>query len=330
DSGWAGESLLKRRRLPNLSNVARISRAIKSEDSEHHAQIVYYQVGAETELGWWNHIVGGGTDLRLYKNIEEAYRFLANNYTSGDSIFLIGFSRGSFIARSVGELICQLGLLNKKGLPYFDEIFYDWQHAGHPSFKESKFWDHYRDEKKVDQLTTPSDDPLQAKAYLKEYRALLRNFGLIHTVPVRENSQQDVFIRAIAVWETVGALGIPVNPWFQPGFLHEFKRLNTMIPDNVLNAFQALALDEHRALFSPAVWHRPEGCQTTHADIGGSRHNTTMADITLSWMMDQLSGEGTRLKDRSVPDRKDWIEFYDDYMEIWPAYPPAHEWALGA
>lgn len=69
-----------------------------------------------------------------------------------------------------------------------------------------------------------------------------------------------------------GALGIPVNPWFQkhfglPGFLHEYKWLDTKLSDNVENAFQALALDEHRAPFSPAVWEKPEGSHTVGLNI---------------------------------------------------------------
>jgi hypothetical protein len=112
---------------------------------------------------------------------------------------------------------------------------------------------------------------------------VLRSFGLTHVVPGRENELRDVPIRAIGVWDTVGkrsscmspqeiltltgALGIPVNPWFQkhfglPGFLHEYKWLDTKLSDNVENAFQALALDEHRAPFSPAVWEKSEGSHT--------------------------------------------------------------------
>lgn len=74
----------------------------------------------------------------------------------------------------------------------------------------------------------------------------------------------------VKLWEILtlaGALGIPVNPWFQkhlglPGFLHEYKWLDTKLSDKVENAFQALALDEHRAPFSPAVWEKSEESHT--------------------------------------------------------------------
>jgi hypothetical protein len=37
---------------------------------------------------------------------------------------------------------------------------------------------------------------------------------------------------------------------------------NTKLSNRVENAFQALALDERRTAFSPAVWEKPPGNQT--------------------------------------------------------------------
>jgi hypothetical protein len=64
-----------------------------------------------------------------------------------------------------------------------------------------------------------------------------------------------------------GALGIPINSWLQkrfslPSFLNTYKWLDTELSDNVEHAFQALALDEHRAPFSPAVWEKRAGSTT--------------------------------------------------------------------
>jgi hypothetical protein len=319
--------------LKTPSNVTRISRAIKTEDSEHHAQIVYYQAGIGTGLGLRDRLLGGGTGLGLSEHIREAYYFIANNYSPGDSIFLIGFSRGSFTARSVGGLIGNLGLLNKTGLPFFYEIFLDWENAGNPDSKGSSFWEHYRDPLDPDRKSmpqTPSNDPARVYEYLNEYRAskirsphvivatpdpfeVLRSFGLTHVVPIRENELRDVPIRAIGVWETVGktslrmlrlnvltlagALGIPVNPWFQkhfglPGFLHEYKWLDTKLSDNVENAFQALALDEHRAPFSPAVWEKPEGSHT----VSQRQHFTTLILLTCSKVLETNLVPGSTLK----------------------------------
>ncbi|THX04592.1 hypothetical protein D6D18_03241 [Aureobasidium pullulans] len=180
---------------------------------------------------------------------------------------------------------------------------------------------------------------------------VLRSFGLTHIVPIRENEQRDVPIRAIGCWDTVGALGIPINPVLQkhlglPSFLHEYKWLDTRLSDNIENAFQALALDEHRAPFSPAVWEKPTGNHTflrqtwfpgAHSNVGGSYDDTSTADISLAWMMDQLSGESAKHANNMTLDKKDWIEFYDDYLDtqqelnrVWyQGHPPARGWSLG-
>lgn len=47
----------------------------------------------------------------IYENIADAYVFLMRHYRAGDQIFLYGFSRGAFTARSLGGLVTQFGLL---------------------------------------------------------------------------------------------------------------------------------------------------------------------------------------------------------------------------
>lgn len=168
---------------------------------------MYYQAGIGTGLGLKDQLLGGGTGLGLSEHIREAYSFLANNYTAGDSIFLIGFSRGSFTARSLGGLIGNFGLLNKKGLPFFYEIFLDWENAGNPRSPGPQFWTHYRDPIDPDTKHMPqtaANDPEKVVEYLAEYRAMLRSFNLTHAVPIRENEFGDVPIKAIGVWDTVG------------------------------------------------------------------------------------------------------------------------------
>jgi uncharacterized protein (DUF2235 family) len=49
----------------------------------------------------------------LQTNIEDAYRYLMNNYRPGDKIFLFGFSRGAFTARCLAGMIHKCSLLFK-------------------------------------------------------------------------------------------------------------------------------------------------------------------------------------------------------------------------
>lgn len=78
--------------------------------------------------------------------------------------------------------------------------------------------------------------------------------------------------------------------------LHSFH--NVELSDKVENAFHALALCEHRSPFTPTLWQKQPGSRTNlkqvwfpgvHTNIGGGYENQEIADITLAWMIQQLS-----------------------------------------
>ena len=105
------------------SNVTRITRAIRHLSSDGISQIVYYAAGIGSTGTFGNKVLGGGLGAGLADYVREAYGFLANNYANGDEIFLIGFSRGAFTARSVAGLIGDLGVLTKAGLASFAIVY---------------------------------------------------------------------------------------------------------------------------------------------------------------------------------------------------------------
>lgn len=116
------------------TNVTRICRSILPEDEDGIPQIVYYQAGIGTGNNLWDHIVGGGTGAGLSEHIREAYAFLANNYQDGDEIYLVGFSRGAFTARSIAGLIASIGLLTQTGMSHFYDVFKDWENQIKPRY----------------------------------------------------------------------------------------------------------------------------------------------------------------------------------------------------
>jgi uncharacterized protein (DUF2235 family) len=120
------------------SNVTRLGRAVKPVSSDGVAQVVYYQAGVGTEGGYLSRLAGGATAEGLAGNIREAYAFICLNWDSGDEIFLSGFSRGAFTARSVAGLIGQIGILTKTGLKDLAIIFQDVQMRFDPKY-ESKY-----------------------------------------------------------------------------------------------------------------------------------------------------------------------------------------------
>ena len=81
----------------------------------------------------------------------------------------------------------------------------------------------------------------------------------------------------------------------------EYSFVNTEVAPNVEYAFHALALDEERKAFSPTIWEYPSAESPgrlktlrqcwfpgVHSSIGGGYADTSIADISLAWMMTQL------------------------------------------
>lgn len=73
----------------------------------------------ETVLTTYSGLFGGG----LNEKVCEAVNFIANNWAPGDEIFLFGFSRGAYTARSIAGFICQVGLLTPLMLEYFYDVY---------------------------------------------------------------------------------------------------------------------------------------------------------------------------------------------------------------
>ncbi|KAF1986378.1 hypothetical protein K402DRAFT_332875 [Aulographum hederae CBS 113979] len=295
DNGWEKDGIFDFTGHPQIpSNVTRIARALLPENSAGHPQIVYYQAGVGTGYGLTNTLLGGATGAGLSENIREAYAFLADNYMDGDDLFFIGFSRGAYTARSIAGMVSSVGLLTKEAMAGFYDIFKDYENAGEKAYKPR-----YPKTHSEFKLERSSDE---AHEYLQAYKAELLRNKLI----------RDVDIKAIGVWDTVGSLGIPVHPLFQKTIgaasLSEYRFYNTGLDNNVHNAFHALALDETRASFTPTLWSLPPGCTTNlkqiwfpgaHSSVGGSYKDTSIADLSLAWMMSQL---------------RPWLDFSPSYL----------------
>jgi uncharacterized protein (DUF2235 family) len=82
----------------------------------------YYQEGVGT--GPLDRITGGGFGFGLDKHVREAYDWLVQNFEEGDGtpekkpdeIYIFGFSRGAYTARSLVGFISMCGLL-RRGAP---------------------------------------------------------------------------------------------------------------------------------------------------------------------------------------------------------------------
>ena len=171
------------------SNPALIARAIKQHGDDGLPQIVYYQKGVGSSLDALQHVPilsvlkPGGKDVSplegtfgigLEDDVEAGYGFLAHNYDrdAQDEIYLFGWSRGAYTARSIAGLVSKFGLVDKAGMDRISEVYHAYRSGWYTS-----------DAKPEDKANGE-----QLKAELNPIIAP---------------------IQCVGVWDTVGSLGIP-------------------------------------------------------------------------------------------------------------------------
>jgi glutathione S-transferase len=104
-------------------------------------------------------------------------------------------------------------------------------------------------------------------------------------------------IRMIAVWDTVGELGVPEFNGLHLVDRDELRYLkftDRELSPRVEYGRQALAIDEERADFPPTLWEEREGIKQVwfpgaHGDVGGGYDNHALADAALEWMVQEVN-----------------------------------------
>jgi len=213
----------------------------------------------------WRKLGGNIAGAGISKNILECYQFIFENYCAGDEIFLFGFSRGATTVRSLSGFIHLFGILPRSRPELIKRAY--------------KIYQIKNKEKRRDQAA---------------------NF-------LSKNHNMWAKIKFLGVWDTVSALGLPnrvlgsiVNRI--PGLKHQFHDL-TLSPC-VENAYQALALDEERKVFSPVLWEKSTAEKQTmqqvwfsgvHTDVGGGYPTQRLSDIPLVWMLQKAKSVGFKI-----------------------------------
>jgi len=280
------------------TNIVAMKDSVPAFSNSGLRQAIYYRKGVGTD--WWNRIRGGAFGLGIDENIMHAYQWLAENCefdgSTHDNIFVAGFSRGAYTARSLIGMIRSCGLLHSCAV-------YNKQRP--PRIVEFKHAPVARRQEMVEQAyeiyRTKSAAPSKAGADSEDAKNLRKNFS--HSIQ----------IEGLFLWDTVGALGIPVS-----GFGH-FNRSrydfhDTTLSGIVRNAFHALAIDEHRAEYAPTLWGPLDDAATkvqrmeqvwfagAHADVGGGYDdNRDLANISLRWMQERAVSVGLCLDSTKFP-----------------------------
>jgi len=147
-------------------------------------------------------------------------------------------------------------------------------------------------------------------------------------VAFRANFSREAKINFVGVWDTVGALGIPLR--VLANLNSDFYAFHDLRLSN-LNAYHAVALDEHRQDYSICLWEPTERPIQTieqrwfigaHADIGGGyadaqgQAERRLSDITLRRMQDKAAAIGLGLDATTVADTNYLAPVHNSYVEF--------------
>lgn len=257
--------------IPTPTNVFKLFNLVLDRDTENNfQQLKYYHPGVGGEGGLANKILGGVFADGLDRHICSAYHWLGSHYEEGDEIFLYGFSRGAFTARSLSGFLA-LGLLDLHNL------------------EPDNSWNRVH------------------TAYEEGYRPQLRNHDWNESGWKLFHDRKPCPIRFVGVWDTVGTLGIPddleIFNLFDDKAKWEFH--NTNLGSHIQTARHAMAMDELRSCFSITRWSNANvhgdavelWFPGAHSDVGGGYAECGLSETALEWMVEESVNAGLKVRD---------------------------------
>lgn len=131
-----------------------------------------------------------------------------------------------------------------------------------------------------------------------------------------EQKSQDVEIKFMGVFDTVGAMGIPISLLKRIG-ARKYQFHDMTFCDSIAHAYHALAIDEQRSQFVASLWDPPMPVPVSrleqvwyagvHTNIGGGYSPDGLANLPLH-----------SIKRRA---KKHGLEFDDEYLNHFKAVP---------
>ena len=287
------------------TNVAKMARSLKTFDDSGESQLIYYHPGVGTG-NRLDQFLGGAVGVGLSANIESAYAFLTDNFNYGDQIFIFGFSRGAYTARSLAGLIGLVGLMEKIDMDLFPQVYQIYRSR---KYREPIF----RGE-------SAGAARAGLSALFPDGESTGQNEKLLQAI---DNSRRTA-IHFIGVWDTVGSLSVPYGPlrWIAAS---RFNFHNTELSEQVNYAYHALAIDERRGPFRPTLWTRPAGRGALledqahrqvleqvwfagcHSNVGGGYRDSGLSDLAFLWIASKAASAAA---DMGTP-----LAFNDDFLK---------------
>ncbi len=286
---------------PDPTNVRRMALMVPGRGADGVVQrTLYFQGVGVPEGGNWlerldEKISGGAMGVGLDKKIAIAYQHLAKQYEPGDQVYVFGFSRGAYTARSLVGLIRNCGLPRDPAPGLVEECFERYRDRSDDTKPDSTASMAFR-LRVSPQITTSADEAT--------WRA---ENGHPKGVPFQ--------VTYLGIWDTVGALGIPSH-WGLPARLlnRKYRFHDTDLSGMVHSARHAVAVDERRRPFVPTLWtnlptlraqnpagdYRQEWFAGVHGAVGGGGDIVSLSGLALIWIANGAIAEKLGLNEAEL------------------------------
>lgn len=291
------------------TNVLKLAKAVSLTSEGENRQHVIYIPGIGTGKGptraarFFDRMIGGAFGAGRYQSLEEAYRHLIFSYHPGDSIFLFGFSRGAFLARSLAGLMRFCGIPDRENLLRVPAALHRYRSVDKEVQPDTLSSHKFRLEFSPSVTTSPQELRWRELRGYRGARALN--------------------IAYMGLWDTVGLYmsrhRLNVNPssWLDG----EHGLHDTSLSEMTKAARHAISIDDRRGFFAPVEWsnlarlnelagycalapdrpYQQLWFPGDHGSVGGGGDTTELSDRTLHWVAGGAEAAGLRLDAKRLP-----------------------------
>jgi uncharacterized protein (DUF2235 family) len=261
DGTWGTPDQFDEFHVPVPTNVTKLAECIAEADAQGVEQRMFYNLGVGT--GRFDHLRGGLFGVGLSQKIKDAYLFIVETYAADDELYLFGFSRGAYTARSLAGLIRNSGVLRTQYASRLEDAY-----------------ELYRDRSSA---THPRSTQAQLFRATYSYEPRIKFIGVWDTVG------------ALGIPDNP----LPVPTVLSDRWKFHDVELSTTVDF----AYHALALDERRKPFTPTLWDQQDDAPKeqvleqmwfagTHGNVGGGTADPGLADIALLWLVTKARASG--------------------------------------
>lgn len=257
------------------TNVTQVFRAVDTVDAQGVEQLPFYQPGVGTER--FQRIIGGAGGYGLSQHVRDTYAFVVDSFSPGSGPQDLPDELFFFgFSRGAYTARSTVGLIRRCG------------------------------------ILRPEHRHRVKEAY-RLYRGATDDAGQNAARIFREKYSLETPVTFMGVWDTVGSLGIPLSGTrFFNALNRRYRFHNVELSSMVQAAYHALAIDERRGPFEPAIWTQSAAARESgqklsqvwfagvHSDVGGGYPDDRLSNLAQRWMVTQATQHGLSLS--NLPD----------------------------